>query len=227
MERPYIICHMVESIDGRIDCSMVDKISGDEYYTTLDALQCTASVEGRVTMSHYYALPETFEAHDATPIGHSEVYKASDSNDFLICPDTRGTLMWESATTDDGRPLLIVTSELATKEYLDYLKAKGISYIAVGKDAIDLGEAMKIVRKEFGVERLAVLGGGLINGGFLAAGLIDEVSLLLAPGIDGRAGWRAMFDGIADQAKQPTHLTIKHVERLEGDVLWIRYDVVK
>lgn len=67
MERPYIICHMVESIDGRIDCSMVDKISGDEYYTTLDALQCTASVEGRVTMSHYYALPETFESHDASP----------------------------------------------------------------------------------------------------------------------------------------------------------------
>ena len=31
--KPYIICHMVASVDGRIDCSMVDKISGDEYYT--------------------------------------------------------------------------------------------------------------------------------------------------------------------------------------------------
>lgn len=27
MKRPYIVCHMVASIDGRIDCSMVDKIS--------------------------------------------------------------------------------------------------------------------------------------------------------------------------------------------------------
>lgn len=33
---------MVESIDGRIDCGMVDKISGDEYYTTLDSLDCDA-----------------------------------------------------------------------------------------------------------------------------------------------------------------------------------------
>lgn len=34
--KPYVICHMVASIDGRIDCSMVDKISGEEYYTALD-----------------------------------------------------------------------------------------------------------------------------------------------------------------------------------------------
>ena len=33
---------MGESIDGRIDCGMVDKISGDEYYTTLDSFDCKA-----------------------------------------------------------------------------------------------------------------------------------------------------------------------------------------
>ena len=30
---PYVICHMMQSVDGRIDCDMVDKISGDEYNT--------------------------------------------------------------------------------------------------------------------------------------------------------------------------------------------------
>ena len=38
--KPYVICHMVASIDGRIDCSMVDKISGEEYYTALEQLDC-------------------------------------------------------------------------------------------------------------------------------------------------------------------------------------------
>ena len=80
---------------------------------------------------------------------------------------------------------------------------------------------------EFGVKRLAVLGGGLINGGFLAAGLIDGVSLLLAPGIDGREGWRAMFDGISDQTKMPTKLKLQSVERLENDIFWIKYELVK
>ena len=70
-----------------------------------------------------------------------------------------------------------------------------------------------------------MLGGGLINGGFLEAGLIDEVSLLLAPGIDGREGWRAMFDGISDQSRLPTRLSLQSVERMDNDVLWIKYMV--
>lgn len=45
--KPYIICHMMQSIDGRIACDMVDKISSDEYYTTLDALECNAFIEGK------------------------------------------------------------------------------------------------------------------------------------------------------------------------------------
>ena len=218
---------MVESIDGRIDCGMVDKISGDEYYTTLDSLGCDASVEGRVTMEHYYALPEKFMAEDKTPLGKKEVFQATDRNDFHICPDTKGTLQWDSATMEDGRPLLIITSESAPAEYISYLRSKGISYIATGKGNIDLADAMDILGNEFGVKRLAVLGGGLINGGFLATGLIDEVSLLLAPGIDGREGWRAMFDGIPDQTKMPTKLKLQSVERLENDILWIKYEIEK
>lgn len=225
MEKPYIICHMVESVDGRIDCGMVDKISGNEYYSTLDSLGCSASVEGRVTMEHYYALPGEYHAADSKPFGGEEVFKATERNDFHICPDTHGRLLWESGVMDDGRPLLIITSEDTPAEYGEYLRDRGISFIAAGKGSINLARAAAILRSEFGVERLAVLGGGIINGAFLAAGLIDELSLLLAPGIDGREGWRAMFDGIADQAKCPTPLAIRSLERMDNDVVWIRYDV--
>lgn len=227
MSRPYIICHMVESIDGRIDCGMVDKISGDEYYTTLDSLDCKASVEGRITMEHYYALPEKYIATDNTPLGKKETFCAVKRDDFHICPDTRGSLQWENGTMEDGRPLLVVTSESVPAEYIQYLRSKGISYIATGKERIDLADAMDTLGNDFGVRRLAVLGGGFINGGFLAAGLIDEVSLLLAAGIDGRQGWRTMFDGITDQSKLPTKLSLQSVEKLDNDVLWIKYIVKK
>lgn len=225
MKRPYIVCHMVESIDGRIDCGMVDKISGDEYYTTLASLNCTASVEGRVTMEHYYALPDKFIAKDNTPLGKKEVFKAAERTDFHICPDTHGLLQWEGGIMEDGRPLLILTTENAPVEYIEYLREKRISYIAIGKEHIDLAGSMEVLGTDFGIERIAVLGGGFINGGFLAAGLIDEVSLLLAPGIDGREGWRAMFDGITDQNKLPTKLSLQSVEKLDNDVRWIRYKV--
>lgn len=222
MKKPYIVCHMVASIDGRIDCSMVDKISGDEYYDTLAKLDCPSSLEGRVTMEHYNALKEPFVANDPAPVGKSSVYKSVDSDKYLMAVDTSGKLRW-GASEIDGVLLVCIVSEQVSQEYLDTLKSQGISYICTGRDSIDLQKAMEILFEKFGVERMAVLGGGHINGGFLAAGLIDEVSLLLAPGIDGRKGQTALFDGIADMNRMPVNLSLESVERIENGTLWIRY----
>lgn len=189
--RPYIICHMVASIDGRIDCAMVEKISGDEYYSTLEELDCPSLLEGRVTMEHYNAAKEPF-----VPIITNNI---------------------------EGVPLICIVSEKASEEYLETLRQQDISWIAVGKDGIDLAKAMEVLYERFGVKRLGLLGGGHINGGFLEAGLIDEVSLLLAPGIDGRTGETSLFDGISDKGRMPVQLRLEQVKKLKNDVLWIRY----
>lgn len=223
--RPYIICHMVASVDGRIDCSMVDKISGDEYYSALESLDCPSSVEGKVTTEHYHSLPGRYKAADNTPIGRETHYKAVAADGYQICPDTNGTLLWDA---DLPKPLLIMLSENAPAEYLDYLRDRNISYIVAGRERIDLNRAMEILGDEFGVERLAVVGGGKINGGFLSAGLIDELSLLLAPGIDGRTSQPALFDGIADgPGFLPARLVLKSVGTVADGVLWIKYSVVR
>lgn len=221
--RPYIVCHMVASIDGRIDCSMVDKISGDEYYSTLESLDCASLVEGKVTTEHYHSLPGHYKAEDSTKTGKESWHKAAEADGYQICPDTNGTLLWDPA---QPQPLLILLSENAPEEYLGYLRNRNISYVVTGKDRIDLPRAMDILGKEFGVKRLAVLGGGRINGGFLRAGLIDEISLLLAPGVDGRTSQPALFDGFANRSGfLPTKLKLKSVETIADDVLWIKYDV--
>lgn len=46
--KPYIICHMMSSVDGRIDCDMTEKIGGDEYYEVLKRLDCSSELSGRV-----------------------------------------------------------------------------------------------------------------------------------------------------------------------------------
>lgn len=212
---------MVASADGRIDCGMVDKISGDEYYSTLETLGCKSSVEGKVTNEHYYSRPGRYTPADATPAGNESWHKAVEADNYHICPDTRGSLLWDA---DQEQPTLILLSEQAPAEYLDYLRGLGFSYIVTGADKIDLPRAMEILHDEFGVERLAVLGGGRINGGFLTAGLIDELSLLLAPGIDGRSGQPALFDGVADgDGFRPVKITLKSFETVGDGVLWLRY----
>ena len=50
MSKPYIVCHMMMSIDGRIDCGMTVRLAGNhEYYETLAALNAPTRVSGRVT----------------------------------------------------------------------------------------------------------------------------------------------------------------------------------
>lgn len=47
MKKPYIICHMMSSLDGRMDCAMTSKLAGvDEYYKTLEALQTPTTLSG-------------------------------------------------------------------------------------------------------------------------------------------------------------------------------------
>ena len=224
MMKPYIVCHMVASIDGRIDCAMVEKISGDEYYSTLEQLDCPSLLEGRVTMEHYSAAKEPFVPNINKPVGRLSVYVAEESDAYMVSVDTQGRLQWYSNRIDDV-PLVCIVSEQASEEYLEMLRKQEISWIAAGKATIDLNVAIEILYEHFHVRRLALLGGGHINGGFLQAGLIDEVSLLLAPGIDGRKGGTTLFDGISDKGCIPVPLQLEKVECLENGIVWLRYKV--
>ena len=158
--RPYIISHMVASIDGRIDCSMVDKISGDEYYTALEQLGCASRLEGRVTLEHYSAEKEPFVPTVNKPVGKPSVHVAVESDAYMVAIDTRGRLRWPSSQID-GRPLVCIVSELVSEEYLNILRGQEISWICAGKEAIDLRRAMEALREQFAVEHLAVLGGAI------------------------------------------------------------------
>lgn len=61
-------------------------------------------------------------------------------------------------------------------------------------------------------------------GGFLDAGLLDEVSILLGPGIDGRKGMTATFDGLP-MNREPVLLRLAKVEAYENGAVWLRYQV--
>ena len=76
------------------------------------------------------------------------------------------------------------------------LRGKSISYIVAGESAVDLAKAVNLLGKHFGIRRLLLGAGGQINNAFLQADLVDEVSLLLVPGIDGRREVPAVFDGV-------------------------------
>ena len=217
-----IVCHMMSSVDGRIDCAMTEQLGDTEaYYNALDELKCDANLSGRVTMQMHTAQPGTFKAADPAPIGREAWHKAAIGGKYEVAVDTHGTLLWGDNMAEEN--LVVITDEACPGEYHDRLTSQGISWIACGKHGINLPRAMQLQHSEFGVERLAVVGGGRINAAFMQAGLLDEVSLIIGGGIDGRSGQPAVFDGIQDAARPVTPLTLESVQRVGENSVWIRY----
>lgn len=104
MKKPYIICHMMTSLDGRIDCAMTSLLPGvEDYYATLDALNVPTTVSGRVTAELEMAEPGVFETHDATPFGKEDFSKKADADGYEIVVDTHGKLLWPNADGMESR----------------------------------------------------------------------------------------------------------------------------
>ena len=220
--KPYIVCHMMMSADGRIDCAMTAKLPGvRDYYTTLEALDVPTTVSGRVTAELEMAEPGSFVARDSTPLGKEGFSKQADAAGYEVVVDTHGKLLWPDAS-DMEKPYLIVTCEQVAMEYLRYLTAKHISWIACGKDRVDLARAAEILHAEFGARRIGVVGGPAINTAFLDAGLLDEVSILIGAGIDARAEMPSVFDGRRMQAPL-TPLRLLEVKSFDSGAVWLRY----
>ena len=50
MNGSYLVCHMMTSVDGHIDCAMAEHLPGvQEYYDTPDVLNAPSRICGRVT----------------------------------------------------------------------------------------------------------------------------------------------------------------------------------
>lgn len=222
MNRPYLICYMIMSLDGRIDCPMTEHLKGcDDYYPILDSLDAPTRISGRVTAELEMAKKGRFAPKGKKTIGKASFKKNQEAKGYDVICDTKGTLLWGNPTD----PLLILTSEQASVEYLDYLDSLGISWIAAGKEHIDFKEAMRILKDGFGVERAAVVGGGHINAGFLKEGLLDEVVVLVGAGIDGRESQVSVFDGLEDN-RRLTSLRLIEARALPSEGVLLRYKTV-
>lgn len=220
--RPHIICHMLSTLDGKIDGAALRAIADTgDYETTGAQLKGDAWICGRTTMQQF-AEEEPFVSVSNAPAGPQPVFVARQAKSYAISVDTLGKLRWSGGDLD-GDHLICVVSERAPEDYLALLREKGISYIVAGQPSIDLSAAVDQLGERFGIRTLLLEGGGHINGAFLEADLIDEVSLLIAPGIDGRHDIPAVFDGVSPGRKTAFPWKLKSVERRGSDGLWLRY----
>jgi 2,5-diamino-6-(ribosylamino)-4(3H)-pyrimidinone 5'-phosphate reductase len=124
-------------------------------------------------------------------------------------------------------------SESTPQEYLHYLKERHIDVIIAGQDHVDLRAALEELNTRFGVKVVRVDAGGTLNGQLLRKGLVNEVSLLIYPSLVGGERQSNIFrapdlPAIADPltgSEGIIALKLMHMERLKGDIIWLRYEV--
>lgn len=150
------------------------------------------------------------------------------SERMFIVADPEGDIRFTSSTLR-GDNILVILGLNVTEEYLAFLRETQISYIIVD-DATNLQTGFEAVAREFGIRSVSVQGGGILNGSLLNEGLIDELSLVVYPGIDGLAGVPSVFEYIGDETDYPgegQRLQLLSIEQREHGIVWIRYEFHK
>ena len=189
---------MMTSLDGRIVTTgwPLTPEGRRQYELVHGSYEPDGWICGRVTMEPFAKRmrSEAEVARERAGSAPREDFRApGDFDSFAFAIDARGRLAWESNDID-GDHVVAILSERVSDEYLAFLRERGVSYLLAGAPEIDLRIALEKIHARFGVRTLMLEGGGKINGAMLRAGLIDEVSVLVAPVADGREGTPALFD---------------------------------
>lgn len=232
MNRPFCICHMLVSVDG--------KISGDymkssacapalaEYAKIRETYDCDATAYGTTTVLGSYCdgpvtnLPAAdmeYPKQDFLPDGLTGPY--------TVAIDPEGVCAWSSNTISrKGREpsrVIEVLTEDASNDYMAYLRDLDIPYIFAGKDALDCQLLAQKLANKLDIGALLLAGGGIINWSFLQAGLVDEISVVIAPIAAGGNGPTIFESSAFCPAGNPIDLVPVSAEKLDKGTMWLAY----
>ena len=233
MNRPYTVCHMSSSLNGKIHGPWmgVDEAHPlhEAYEKTNGSYQPDAWTGGRVTTEGAFTNHHKPELEANSEKYSREDYVAvSDSDMYYVSIDTSGRVGWQSNTVQyqDRAPahVIEILSNKVSDEYIAYLRKYNISYIFAGEDKLDGKLALEKLYNLFGIKTLMISGGGYSNYSFLNEDLIDEISITMAPIVEGETNKNTSFEK-ADYLPEhsPVAFDLKDVDKLAGGVLWIRY----
>lgn len=228
--KPHVVCLMMSSLDGRLTLSRWSPSAGGDkdsrsalYESIHDRLDGDAWLCGRETMGEIVKGSPHPPADFAPPPRPLHVARR-DAKRYAVGVDRHGKLHVDKPDAN-GDPLILLLGPDVPDAHLAELQADGVSYFVNDGPDIDLAACLAMLRREFGIERLLVEGGGGIIGSMLASGLVDEFHLLLCPAVDGTTGGRSIIESGDTGLRDRVTLSLSSHEVLDDGVLWMRYAV--
>lgn len=235
MKRPYVFCHMMASLDGKIMGSYMETPEGhaawDVFYNIAFGenpyYKHQGWLSGRVTTDDNftnYRKPDLEINAPPVPAGD---YIAQKADMYYVSIDPSGTLGWEDGTVTFGEVnahVIEVLTSRASNDYKAFLRRIGVSYLVFDRERLDFEVVLKKLKALFGIETLMLGGGAVLNWSFLQSGLCDEVSVVITAAADGSTKTPTLFsakEGLSESA--PISFDLQEARIEKGSSLWLRY----
>lgn len=231
MDRTFNTLFMISSADGKISTGSIDERDVDKDFPKINGLK-----EG---LNQYYELEKQTDfwslntGRVMAKIGMNEKTdepKKMDAVSFVII-DSKPHLKESGIRylSKKLKNLYIVTTN--TKHPADKLSSLGNVQVIRYDHKIDFNDLFKKLKSEYGAERITIQSGGTLNATLLREGLIDELSLVIAPALIGGKDTSTLIDG--ESLKSDKDLTkikalkLKKFSMLENSYIHLIYEVLK
>src|ERR1044072_6044425 len=181
MNRPFVFINVAMTADGKIDTferkgaaisSSRDKERVDQLRAGADAIM----VGGRTLLDEDPKLTIKSEARRTERIAHD-----LSPNPVKVGIVTEASLKADSQFLNAGpADIVIFTTQRTSKEHLALLTSRRADVYVDRAKRVDLQSALATL-KDLGIRRLMVEGGSTLNFELLRLGLVDEVTMYIAP----------------------------------------------
>ena len=229
--KPKVICHMLSPLDGRLllepwapDGSPLRKALIEEYQRLHNEFAADAWLAGPTTMEEFATGRASAGAQPSSPPERPWHIADSTAERYAIALDHSARLHWDSATADGGHVVVVLTAS-APDAHLAEIAAAGVSYLVMPSDEIDLQAMLAELHEKLQIRTLLLEGGAKMNGAFLKAGVVDEISLLLCPAIDGTSGGPAIFEAGEEGIGSALQLELHSAQVVKAGAVHLRYGV--
>lgn len=237
--KPKVICHVMASIDGHLQVNRwtappVEGSMGsvmNAYPAIGRSLHTDAWTFGRNTVREIFTdrtdiFPlDSKDSVKDVPVMQESIHMAERKSDrMFISFDPESDIVYTSSQLRGDDILAVLSMRTATPRYLSLLRGMGISYLVVD-DFYDLCSVLERVNEAFGVTSISLQGGGVLDGSMLNSGVVDELSLVVYPGLDGSKDSVSIFDGLNRQTLAHTSFELIDAKSQPHGAVWLHYRV--
>ena len=228
-----MICHILSSLDGKINGPFmgIEAVGelGAEYGKYRTKINADAWLYGTTTTKEFTGFRKP-DPENVSEVPDGDFIVDDRAELYYVSVDVDGEIGWESGIfRNKGRAsahVIEILTASTSSIYKDYLRKRGVSYIIAGEKGLDCETAMKKLYELFHIEKVLICGGGVVNWSFLQAGMVDELSLFLAPVTDGSSGAASVFTRIPSLTEgKPVEFLLSETEKIGDGGLRLNYQV--